>query len=107
MSAIGKSKFPNYGSINADSPAVVTACYPLAPLEIAATEAKICGVARKVFFNIAAAASLSVAVFSGGAIALAYKQPGVGIVLIIGSAVIPYVYKRVAEDCPIFCCRPR
>ena len=107
MSAIGQQKFPNYGSINADLPTAVTVRDPLVSLEIAATEAKICGVARKVFFNIAAAASLSVAVFSGGAIALAYKQPGVGIVLIIGSAVIPYVYKRIAEDCPIFCCRPR
>ncbi|MCX6991414.1 MAG: hypothetical protein NTX49_10215 [Chlamydiae bacterium] len=107
MSAISQPKFPNYGSINADLPTAVTVRDPLVSLEIVETETKICGVSRKVFFNIAGAAALSGAVLAGGAVALAYKQPGLGIVLIIGSAVIPYVYKRIAEDCPIFCCRPR
>jgi hypothetical protein len=107
MSAIGKPKFHTYGSINPDVTTAVTVIDLPSPLEIADTEAKICYLSRKVFFNIGAAASMSVTVLSGGAVALANNLPGLGVVLIIGSAAVPYLYKRVAEDCPIFCCRPR
>jgi|GEM_PF-4933592 len=99
MSVIALAKIPNYGSINSPTETVT-----LPPVENSITQAKICSVSRRVFFTYAGAFVLTGAVLTGGVVAFASGLPGAGVVLTMSCAMIPFVYRRVVQDCPILCC---